>query len=581
MATLTQKSFIPEGKNVKYVSKDFSSLKDDLINFAKTYFPNSYRDFSPSSPGMMFIEMAAYVGDVLSFYTDQAFGEGMIQNATERKNIISLARFLGYRVKPTKAAIAELDLFQLCPAIEDSTGNFIPDVNYTLSIKENSQFANSSNQYYLLDESVDFSVDTKLSPRETTVYSRDAANLPSFFLLKKTVKVSSGKIVTRDFTIGSLQQFLKLQLDENNVLQIIDVRDSDNNKWYEVDYLAQELILTEVPNDVSFDGMLSNYKSEVPYILKYIRTPRRFIVNVDEKNITTIQFGAGSEGFSDEIVNLSSQTIGVGLSGVDKIRLPFDPSNFLKNESYGIAPSNTTITVTYIVGGGILANCPSNDITQIVSVDYENSEEGLNTDEVGLLNTVKNTFKVNNPSPAVGGKDSETDIEIKQNAMANFPSQYRAVTKDDYLVRVYSLPSRYGSIAKAQVITNNSLNVNVKKFLTGTVDLSNNATVIDNSINNYFRKIELENQKISNFEKNITEKVKLDYYILHDLSLYLRLYNKCLHFFWKTIGPPQLLQAKTQPCCCKAIPKRLYKTNFEFEKLAKSEFCNEFYDKRN
>ena len=162
MSNVTQKSFIPGGKDVKYVNKDFSSLKTELINFSKTYFPNSYKDFSSASPGMMFIEMAAYVGDILSFYTDQAIKEGMIQNATERKNIISLANFLGYKVKPTRAATAEIDLYQLCPAIEDSTGTFIPDTKYCLFIKENARFANSSNQYYILENSIDFSVDTKL-----------------------------------------------------------------------------------------------------------------------------------------------------------------------------------------------------------------------------------------------------------------------------------------------------------------------------------------------------------------------------------------------------------------------------------
>lgn len=489
MATTVQKSFIPGSKDVKYVNKDFSSLKTELINFAKTYFPNSYKDFSDASPGMMFIEMAAYVGDILSFYTDQAFKEGLIQNSTERKNVISLAKFLGYKVKPTRAATAEIELFQLCPAIEDATGNYIPDPKFLLSVREHAQFSNSSNQYYLLEESVDFSVDTLLSPREVTVYERNSLNLPTFFLIKKTSKVSSGKIVTKEFSIGSLQQFLKLQLDEDNVLEIIDIRDSDNNKWYEVDYLAQELVLTEVPNDISFEGSLSQYKDTVPYILKYLRTPRRYIINVDDKNITTIQFGAGSEGFSDEIVNMSSQAIGIGLTGIDIMRVPLDPSNFMKNESYGIAPSNTVITVTYVIGGGITTNCPSNDIRNVLSAEYENSNDGLTPDEVILLNTVKSSFKVNNTVPATGGKDSETETEIKMNAMANFPAQSRSVTKDDYLVRVYSMPSRYGSIAKAQIITNNSLNVNVKKILTGTVDTNNEATVEDDSINNYFRKI--------------------------------------------------------------------------------------------
>lgn len=489
MSTTLQKSFQPGSKDVKYVSKDFSSLKTDLINFAKTYFPNSYKDFSDASTGMMFIEMAAYVGDILSFYTDQAFKEGMIQNSTERKNILSLAKFLGYKVKPSKSANAEVELYQLCPSTVDSTGNYVPDTNFLLSIREHAQFSNSSNQFYILEDSVDFSVDTLLSPREVTVYSRDDSNLPNFFLVKKTSKVSSGKIVTKEFVLGTIQPFLKLQLDEDNVLEILNVKDSDNNEWYEVDYLAQELILTEVPNDISFEGMLSQYKDTVPYILKYLRTPRRFIVDVDDKNKTTIQFGAGSEGFTDEIVNMSSQSVGIGLSGIDITRVPLDPSNFMKNESYGIAPSNTVITVTYVIGGGITSNCPSNDIRTVLSVEFENSDEGLTPDEVDLLNTVKNSFKVNNTTPATGGRDSETDIEIKQNSLSNFPTQNRSVTKDDYMVRVYSMPSRYGSIAKAQVITNNSLNIDIKRVLTGTVNTENVATVYDNSINNYFRKI--------------------------------------------------------------------------------------------
>lgn len=489
MPATVQKTFRPRGKDVKYVNRDFVTLKSELINFAKTYFPNSYMDFSEASPGMMFIEMAAYVGDILSFYTDNAFKEGLIENSTERKNIIALARFLGYKVKPTRASVAEIELSQLCPAIKNEFGEYIPDEKYMLSIKEHAQFSNTSGQYYLLEDSVDFSVDTKLSPRITSVYSRTEENLPEFFLLKKFSRVLSGKLMTSEFPIGTSQPFLKLQLDETNVLEILEIRDSDNNRWYEVDYLAQELVLTDVPNDISFEGSLSQYKNEVPYILKYLRTPKRFIVTVDDKNNTFIQFGPGTEGFSDEIINMSSQTIGVGLTGIDKTRIPFDPTNFVKNQTYGIAPSNTTLTVTYVIGGGIVSNCPSNDIRNVLSAEFNNPEEGLTPDEINLLNTVKNSFKVNNITPATGGKDAETEMEIKQNAMSNFPSQYRAVTRDDYLVRVYSMPPKYGALAKAQIITNNSLDINIKRILVGAVDLENTATVLDNSVNNYFRRI--------------------------------------------------------------------------------------------
>lgn len=458
MAIKTQKSIKPEGKDVKYLNKDFASNKSELINFAKTYFPNSYSDFSAASPGTMFIEMASYIGDVAAYYTDYAFKEGLIEHTNERKNLIALAKFLGYKVKPSRSATAEVDLFQLCPAIENETGEYVPDEQYCLSVKEHAQFANTNNSMYILEDSVNFAVDTKLSPRIVTVYQRDVAGIPTFFLLKKTVKVIAGKLVYKQFNIESVQPFLNLQLDETNVLEIVDVKDSDNNKWYEVDYLAQELVFTDVPNNESFEGVLSNYNNDVPCILKYLRTPRRFTVKIDANNKTLLEFGAGTEGFSDEIINLSSQTVGVGLSKLDKLRLPLDPSNFLNNESYGVAPSNTTITVKYLIGGGLSSNCPSNDITRLAGIEYNNSEEGLTIEEVDLLNTVKNSVRVNNPIPATGGKDAESDEEIRQNAMSYFAAQNRAVTKEDYLVRIYAMPSKYGSIAKANVVTNNSLN---------------------------------------------------------------------------------------------------------------------------
>jgi hypothetical protein len=489
MATTTSKTFKPLSKDIKYLNRDFAQLRESLVNFAKVYFPNTYKDFNDASPGMMFVEMAAYVGDVLSYYTDYVFNEGLINTAKERKNIISLARYLGYKVKPTRAATAKLDIFQLIPAKENDSGEFIPDEKYALIIRDGMEVANSFGSNYILNESVDFSTDTNLSPRESTVYSRDASGQPTFFLLKKTVNVSSGKTITKSFNIDAPTPFLKLSLDETNVLEILDVRDSDNNKWYEVDHLAQELVLDSVPNDAFHEGNYSTYKAVVPYILKYLRTSKRFTVNVNENNGTFLEFGAGKEGFTDEIVNLSSQMVGSGLSKINRLNIPYDPSSFLKNETYGIAPANTVLTITYTIGGGVLANCPSGDITKIVSVSYDNTSEGLSADEASLLNTVKSSLKVNNAVAATGGKDSETNDEIRLNALASHASQNRAVTRDDYLVRIYSMPPKFGSIAKAQVIPNNSLSIDTRKVITGFVDTNDISDIDDNDVNTFFRRI--------------------------------------------------------------------------------------------
>jgi hypothetical protein len=489
MPSNTQKSFAPNSKEIRYLNRDFSQLKDSLINFAKTYYPNTYRDFSPSAPGMMFIEQAAYVGDVLSYYTDYAFKESILTSATERRNIINLARYLGYKVKPSRASTGAVNLFQLCPSATDGAGNYYPDTDYMLLVKENTQFSNNGGSYYILNQAVDFQVSSSMSPRLDSVYSRNTDGTPEFFLLQKTGSINSGQILSKEVVVGSPTPYYTITLDEPNVLAILDITDSDNNKWYEVDYLAQELVPISTPNDAEFEGSLNQYKDSVPYILKYLKTSRRFVTLVDENNVTSLQFGAGTNGVDDEIVTFDSNLIGVGLNRISNVNVPLDPANFLKNENYGIAPFNTTLTIRYLVGGGLQSNCQTNEIRNVVSAEFDNPSEGLLPEQVELLNTVKNSLQVSNPVPCVGGKDSETDDEIKQNAMANFAAQNRTVTQNDYLVRVYSLPAKFGSIAKAQVIADTSLEVGINKILVGTVNQDNAATVVSNSDNNFFRRI--------------------------------------------------------------------------------------------
>lgn len=493
MATQIQKSFAPNSKDIRYINRDFSQLKDALINFAKVYYPNTYKDFSPAAPGMMFIEQAAYVGDVLSYYTDYAFKEGTLQSAQERKNIIALARYLGYKVKPSTAATGLVSLSQLCPSADNGAGTYYPDPDYFLSVKENTQFTNNNGAYFILTAAVDFSVSSSLSPRTEQVYSRNEDGTPQFFLLTKQGPVSSGQIVSRQVTVGTPSPYFTIQLTEPNVLQIVDVYDSDNNKWYEVDYLAQGMVPIAVPNDAQYEGSLAQYKDSVPYILHYLQTSRKFITTVDENNLTTISFGAGVDGVDDKLVTFDSDLIGVGLQNISNVNVPLDPSSFLSNENFGIAPQNTTLTVRYLIGGGLNSNCQADEIREVVSAVFDNPTEGLLPEQVELLNTVKNSLAVTNPSPCTGGKDAETDEEIRMNAMGNFAAQNRTVTQNDYLVRIYALPAQFGSVAKAQVIADTSLQVGVNKILVGIVDQNNVAQVVDNSDNNYFRRIAYDN----------------------------------------------------------------------------------------
>jgi len=493
MSDIIQKSFNGSRREIKYLNRDFSSFKSSLIEYSKTYFPRTYKDFSEASPGMMFIEMASYIGDVLSYYTDYQFKESLMPYAEERKNVIALANYLGYKTKPTKTATTNIDLYQLIPSTKDSNNNYIPDNNYALKIREYMEVSNESGVSFITTDPVDFSLDSKFSPREVTVYSRDNYGIPQFFLLKKSVKVIAGKITTKSFTVGTSVPFYKISLSELNVIDIIDVRDSDNNKWYEVDYLAQDLVFTETENTDFTNNAYVQYSSEVPKLIKSFKTSRKFVVNVTANNVTYLEFGAGTDATSDEVIYPNSELVGIGLTNISNLNLNYDTSKLLNSETFGQAPSNTVLTVQYLVGGGILSNSPSDTIKNISSVTYLNDTTGLTPSQNSLLTTVKNSLRISNPNPAVGGQNEESVEEIRQNALANFGSQNRTVTVDDYVSRIYSIPPRFGSIAKVMVIPNSDLSISTNQtILNGFVNNENQTSLINNSLENNYRKVNFD-----------------------------------------------------------------------------------------
>lgn len=405
------------------------------------------------------------------------------------KNVLALAKYLGYKTTPTKSSITEIELFQLVPSKVDTDGNYIPDEKYCLSIKENMQLINNSDQNFIISDPVDFTLDTKFSPREVSVYSRDSLGIPQFFLLRKTAKAFAGKIVIKNFTVGTAVPYYKIALEEKNVVNIISIVDENNVKWYEVDYLAQDVIFIDTDNSKVTDQNFFIYKSEVSKIIKSLKTSRKFTTNITADNTTYIEFGPGLDNYSDEIVYPNASIIGIGLSNIRNTDISLDGSNFLKTNTFGAAPSNVILTVNYIIGGGSLSNCNANEITRISTYELLNDSTSLNPEEQTLFNTIKQTLRVNNFTAATGGADEESVDQIKQNAILNFASQNRSVTKDDYLIRTYALPPKYGSIAKAYITSDTDLNLNLTNDVSGYVDYQNNTTATNNAVDNYFRKI--------------------------------------------------------------------------------------------
>ena len=369
-------------RNIQYINKDFTELRTSLIDYAKTYFPNTYTDFSPTSPGMMFMEMAAYVGDVLSFYMDNQIQENFLQYARQPNNLYELAYMFGYKPNVTQVATTIIDFYQQIPA-SGSTSNRVPDFNYSLFVPGNSTVTSTSNASisFLIEDPVDFSVSSSGDPTEVTVYEVDGSGTPLYFLLKKSRKAISANINTTQFSFGTPVQFSTVDINADKIIGVLDITDTDGNEWYEVDYLGQEMIFNSIKNTNINDPNLSQYSGDTPYILKLDKIQRRFATRVISTGSLQLQFGAGTADNTDEVITPNPNNVGIGLPfEQDKLTTAYSPENFLFTKTYGIAPSNTTLTVRYLTGGGVEANVPANDLATINStVTFLNTNLITNT----------------------------------------------------------------------------------------------------------------------------------------------------------------------------------------------------------
>ena len=436
-----------QDKDVKYLSKDFNSFKNQLVEFTQNYFPDNFNDFSEGNPGMMFLEMAAYVGDVLSFYTDTQLRESFLNLAQDRKNIYNLAYSMGYKPKITSAATVNLDLSHLVPS--KPSEDYEPDWDFALTINKNSTFNSTEGPTFYTTKDTNFSFSSSFDPTDVSIYQYDTNNNPEYYLLKKTCSAISGETKTQNFEIGSPEKFKTINLFDPNIISIESITDSEGNKWTEVPYLAQDTVFEEVQNIGTNDQKLLQYNQQTPYLLKIKRTSKRFISRIRPDNSIDIQFGAGTSDKSDEQIIPNPDNIGLGIKdGRSKLDTAYDPSNFLHTRAYGEAPANTTLTVTYIVGGGLDANVNSNTITEIDTIVTTNTP-GVNA---SMMNFAKNSITSTNVKPARGGGAGETIEEIRMNTMAHFSAQQRTVTKDDYLIRSLSMPPQLGRVAKAYIM---------------------------------------------------------------------------------------------------------------------------------
>ena len=433
-------------RNINYINKDFTSYRNQLVNYSQTYFPTTYTDFSPTSPGMMFIEQAAYVGDVLSFYLDNQIQENYLQYARQTNNLYDMAYMYGYKPRVTGLATVTVDLYQQVPA-KLINGVAEPDYDYAVIINANTQITTTSGtpQTFIIEDSVNFTVSSSSNPTSVTV-AQITSGVPDYYLLRKSTTAYSGTIKSTDFSFGAPVEFATVSINAPNIANIIDVIDSDGNQYYEVDYLGQDLVFDGIRNTNVNDPNTYN-DSDTPYLLQTKSVQNRFATRYLASNLLQLQFGAGSPATVTENVIPNPFNVGLGLPfGQDKLTTAYSPTNFIFTNTYGNTPSNTTLTVRYLTGGGVGSNILANALTNVNTSNIQFLKGGLNTTTAQY---VFDSIASNNPYAANGGNNGDTVEDIRQNAISQFSTQMRNVTQDDYLVRALSMPSKFGTISKA------------------------------------------------------------------------------------------------------------------------------------
>jgi hypothetical protein len=440
-----------EDKNISYLNKDFGSFKAELQQYAKTYFPNTYNDFTEATPGNLFIEMASYVGDVMSFYLDTQVQENFLLYAKEKENLYAQAYVMGYRPKASYASNTTVDIYQLVPSITNG-GITTPDyTTYGVIVPTNTSLTSTTNgTKFLTTQQVDF---TDTGSTEISFVNSE------YYLFKKSVPAISAEIKETTINVGQNQKFATAVITDTNILQILNVTGSDSNQYYEVPYLAQTSIFKPLANP-------SYNTDQVPYLLQLQSTPRRFVSRILSDNTLELEFGAGlSSNKTDTQIIPTPSNIQAGIvPGISLLTNNYNEAGTFFTQEYGLVP-NGDLTVKYLVGGSITSNVPANDLTTIdtTGVTFPGGGGALNA-------TVLQSIVSSNPNPSSGGRNGDTVDEIRQNALYSFSTQLRAVTKDDYIVRAMSMPADYGTVAKAYI--SQDLNSNPQETVAHTNPLN-------------------------------------------------------------------------------------------------------------
>ncbi len=423
---------------ISYISRDFESIKQDLVDYAKRYYPSTYKDFNEASFGSLMLDLVAYVGDQLSFYTDYQANESFLDSAIETQNVIRLAKQIGYKYPGSPQATGVCSFFIIVPANTSTQG---PNTAYLPILQRGTILGSGGGGYYTLNENVDFSDGNN----EVTVARVDATTgVPTYFAIKAYGNVVSGRQAQELATISQYQRFLKIKLETKNISEILSVHDSQGNEYYQVDNLTQDVVYKEIPN-------YDSNRTTVPYTMQAIPAPRRFITTHNAQNDTFIQFGYGSaENLTGDVIADPADVV-LNVTGRTYITdQTFDPTNLIASDKFGVVPVNTTLTIVCTANNSEQINAPAETINDVVTSTFTFSNRGSLTPT--LINEVESSLAVTNAQPILGDTQAITPDEIKLRAYASYASQNRAVTREDYINLCYRMPAKFGSVKRVNII---------------------------------------------------------------------------------------------------------------------------------
>ena len=492
---------------INYTSRDFNSIKNDLVNYAKRYYPDTFKDFNEAGFGSLMLDTVSYVGDILSYYVDYSANESFLDTSIEYDNVLKHGRQLGFRFTGNPSSSGIVSFYIVVPANTTGLG---PDTRYIPILKRGTSVSSDNGTIFVLNEDVIFS-DSK---NDIVVSAaNETTGAPTFFAIKASGQVISGEVKEENIEIGNFEKFRKIKLSDENITEVLKCFDADGHEYFRVDYLSQDVIFKSVTNrDPS-----SNTKAAS--LIRPVVVPRRFIVE-RERESTFLQFGFGSERETTSDPLIDPSTAVLDFYARDYVTdSSFDPTNLLGTDKLGISPDNTTLRVVYRVNTSDDVNVGSNGLNSVANAffDFENSAN-LNQN---TISSVRNSIEVSNDAPILGDVSLPTTSELKIRISNTFAAQNRAVTAEDYKALTYQMPPQFGalkrvSIAKDLDSVKRSLNLYVISEDSDS-NLEKTNTTVKENLKTWLNKhrmindsIDILNAQIVNFAINFTVVTSLE-----------------------------------------------------------------------